>query len=218
MLKKRLREVFVESPDSFGERARAKRADRLLRVFPDLSDMRVLDLGGTASFWERLPVNPTHVTTLNSVAVEASQQWHSHVVGDACEPPDHVLSGEFDLVFSNSTIEHVGDRPRRAKFAEVARSLGPRHWIQTPNRWFPIEPHVLFPFQQFFPLTGRALVHRYWPLVHTRSPSVAAGRIQAGHTELMDRAEMTTIFPDSRIESEVVVQGLPPKSLIAIRD
>ena len=218
MLKKRLREVFVESPNSFGERARSKRAEMLLAVFPDLAGMKVLDLGGTASFWERLPVNPIHVTTLNSVTVKPTQPWHQHVVGDACEPPPEVAGGSYDLVFSNSTIEHVGDRQRRARFAEVTRSLSSRHWIQTPNRWFPIEPHVLFPLQQFLPLTGRALVHRYWPLVHTRSPSVAAGRIQAGHTELLDRAEMEAIFPESRIESEVVVQGLPPKSLIAIRD
>lgn len=217
MSRTRFREVFVESPTSMGARARAKRAERLLEVFPDLESMRVLDLGGTASFWERLPARVRSLTTLNSVEFEVTLPWHEHHVGDACQPPDVVTSRSYDLVFSNSTIEHVGDRARRAQFAEVANQLGPKHWIQTPNRAFPIEPHVLFPGHQFLPREGRALVHRYWPLVHTRATSMESARTAADNTELLDRKEFTHLFPHSRIEDEVLLKSIPPKSLIAVR-
>jgi hypothetical protein len=48
-----------------------------------------------------------HVTTENLVQAQADEPWLTHVVGDACAPEG--LSGNgFDLVVSNSPLEHVG--------------------------------------------------------------------------------------------------------------
>jgi hypothetical protein len=192
----------------------------MLAVFPDLPNMKVIDLGGTIQFWERLPFHPKHLTTLNGYWEPTNQSdydWHVDVGGDACDPPPDVRAQTFDLVFSNSTIEHVGDQDRRRQFAEVVHTLAERHWIQTPNRAFPVEPHVLFPFQQFLPRQGRALVERYWPLVHTRRPTMEQALEAADGTELLWRGEMKQLFPTSEIESEVVTPVLPAKSVIAVR-
>jgi len=54
--------------------------------------------------------------------------------------------GEFDLVFSNSVIEHVGDFERMRQFVHEARRVAKSYWIQTPSKWFPIEPHCGMPF------------------------------------------------------------------------
>ena len=43
-------------------------------------------------------------------------------------------------------------------FAETARRCGEHHWIQTPARTFPIEPHWLFPYFQLFPVPVRAWI------------------------------------------------------------
>ncbi len=215
-----IRRLLVDSPNSVGGRARARRSQRLLDTFPDLPDMRVIDLGGTAFFWRHMPFRPRQVVTVNprpNPAGAAKIPWHEEMVGDACEPSDELLAENFDLVFSNSTIEHVGDRARRQMFADTVHKLADRHWIQTPNRYFPLEPHVLFPFQQFLPRYGRGLVERYWPLVHTRWPDMERALESADRTELIGRKEMGELFPGSEIESESMIPGLPAKSLMAVR-
>ncbi len=193
----------------------------MLATFPDLPEMHVIDLGGTLDFWQRLPYRPARLTTLNLWddvnAYSPAVDWHDDRTGDACDPPADVLAGSYDLVFSNSTIEHVGDRARRQMFADSVRRLADRHWIQTPNRAFPLEPHVLFPGQQFLPRYGRALVERYWPLVHTRWSTMEQALAAADKTDLIGRKEMIELFPSSAIEDETVVSFLPAKSLIAIR-
>lgn len=216
-MKKALRRRFVDAPDSIGGKARARRSQQFVATFPELAEMDVLDLGGTYASWERLPTRPRSVTTLNpELAGPYDVDWFTAVGGDACEPPPEVEETSFDLVFSNSVIEHVGDKARRQQFADVVHRLADRHWIQTPNRAFPIEPHVLFPFHQFLPKTPQALVYRYWPLCHTNGKTMAAAQDLAAEIELLTRKEFTELFPKSEMLEEDFISGLPPKSLIAV--
>lgn len=212
-----LRHLLVGSERSIGQRSRRRRAEQLLEFFPDLSDMTVLDLGGGADFWDRSLVRPARVVGLNpEVRSTEDFDWYTHVVGDACDPPDEVRAMSFDLVFSNSTIEHVGGIERRQRFASAVRSIAPAHWVQTPNRYFPVEPHFLFPGFQFLPARARARIVRHWPLVHTRSEDPGEALEVVLYTELLGAAEMTLLFPDSTITAERFL-GLT-KSLIAVRN
>ena len=77
-------------------------------------------------------------------------------IGDACDPVGAVGGRSFDLVYSNSVIEHVGGHQRRELFAQAVRDLAPSHWVQTPYRYFPLEPFWLFSAFQFLPLPSRA--------------------------------------------------------------
>ena len=209
-----LRQFLVDHERSVGQQARTRRQGLLTELFPDLETYRVLDLGGRLAFWQRLERRPAQVVALNPLAVGESAPWYEGRSGDACEPPADLAADTFDLVFSNSTIEHVGDAGRRRAFAAVARALAPRHWIQTPNRYFPIEPHWLAPGVQFLPVAGRAVFSRYWPLVHTRSRSWAAARAHAAGTELLGRRDLVELFPDSEIHEERMA-GMT-KSLVAV--
>jgi hypothetical protein len=58
---------------------------------------------------------------------------------------------EFDVVYSNSVIEHLGDPESQRMFADECGALGSHYYIQTPNEWFPIEPHFIAPFIHWFP-------------------------------------------------------------------
>lgn len=59
---------------------------------------------------------------------------------------------KFDLVFSNATIEHVGNRSNQKKFISEAIRVGSKETIIVfPNRWFPIETHTKLPFLHYLP-------------------------------------------------------------------
>ena len=88
----------------------------------------------------------------------AGEGWLHNVLGDACDLPSALRGQRFDLVFSNSVIEHVGGHSRRAAFADSVHALSDHHWVQTPYRYFPLEPHFLFPGFQFLPLRAKAEV------------------------------------------------------------
>ena len=101
------------------------------------------------------------------------------VSGDACRPPDRVRNESYDLVFSNSLIEHVGGFANRQLCADFIRSKADRHWVQTPYRYFPIEPHWLFPGFQFLPLNARVAITRRWKLGFMHTPDRAAALVEA---------------------------------------
>ena len=179
--------------------------------------MSVVDLGGRADSWLRAPVRPASVHVINlEPTSEELPSWIRADEADACNLPSSISSSHYDLVFSNSVIEHVGGHSPRMQFAASVHKLAERHWVQTPYRYFPIEPHWLFPGFQFFPLNIRAELSRRWPLVHTPSASHEEGLRAAMGVELLSKAEMAYYFPDSALHSERI--GGMIKSLIAVKD
>jgi len=218
------RSRLVDGPASIGARTRARRWDLLRVIFPDLASYRVLDLGGTPDSWLRGPVQPKSVTLVNLASdqlrsgdapSEPVPDWLTPLAGDACEPPAEALDGGYDLVFSNSLIEHVGGAVRRRMLADVVRSAAPRYWVQTPYRYFPVEPHYLFPGYQFLPIAARARLARSWPLIHTPAVDWRGGVGIALEVELLGLTELRYLFPEAKIHHERLA-GLT-KSLIAIR-
>ena len=211
-----LRWRLVDNPDSWGARRRERRSQWLAETFPDLTEMSVVDLGGRIGFWKQLPVQPKHVHVVNLEDAPAEiPEWAEVSHGDACQLPEEINARRYDLVFSNSVIEHVGGHERRLRFAESVHRLAPAHWVQTPYRYFPVEPHWIAPGMQFLPVAARREVARKWPLAYTpgRTKEEALSRVL--WTELVDKTQMRSYFPDSVLRSEKVA-GIT-KSLIAYR-
>jgi hypothetical protein len=198
------------SSRSLGGSARLRRWKELRRRFPDFEDMRVLDLGGNTRYWHSAPVRPAHVTLVDPDPwhLQEPEDWMTIVVGDACDP-DLGLTG-FDLCHSNSVIEHVGGFFRRRQFAANVEAAAPHHWVQTPYRYFPLEPHWLFPGFQFLPVRARAAIGPRWPIAPLGHPIEAALGI-----ELIGLTEFRHLFPDSGIWPEKL--GGVIKSLVAVR-
>jgi len=211
-----LRFRLVDSPTSLGARRRARRAAWLADTFPELADMTVLDLGGRVESWSRAPVRPAHVHVVNLEPLPAElPPWAEADHADACELPAGILRRRYDLVFSNSVLEHVGGHERRRRMADAVRALAPAYWVQTPYRYFPVEPHWVAPGMQFLPVPARVFVARRWPLAYTPGKSYEAAMRQVLTTELIGRAELRYLFPDATIRGERLL-GLT-KSLIAVR-
>ena len=214
-----LRRMLVDSSTSLGARARLRRWETFRTAFPTIENLRLLDLGGTVETWRRAPVRPRHVTVLNLFEPgESDDDWIVPVRGDACEAADALakakVDASFDVVFSNSLIEHVGGHARRSELARQVRQLAPRHWVQTPYRYFPVEPHWLFPGMQFMPAAARIKIARHWPLVHTKPTNIDQARDAVLWTELISVTEMRDYFPTSAILHERIL-GIT-KSLIAL--
>jgi hypothetical protein len=212
------RRRFVDSPTSLGARARERRWELFQRLFPDVASWHVLDLGGTTEWWHRAPLRPASVTVLNLLEPgEASEEWLRPVTGDACAAGEVLhaagVSTAYDLVFSNSLMEHVGGHASRLALAAQVRSLAPRHWVQTPYRYFPIEPHWLFPGLQFIPTAARAPLAAWWPLAHSKPADRHEAMSEVQWTELIGIAELRAYFPGSEIHREKVA-GLT-KSIVA---
>lgn len=211
-----LRFRLVDSPSSVGAKRRARRAAWLSDTFPDLAEMNVLDLGGRVESWATVPVRPAHVHVVNLEPLPTElPDWAEADHADACELPRRILDRRYDLVFSNSVLEHVGGYERRRRMAEAIRELAPAYWVQTPYRYFPVEPHWVAPAMQFLPVSARVVVARKWPLAYTPGKSYEAAMRQVLTTELIGRAELRYLFPDAGIRNERLL-GLT-KSLIAIR-
>lgn len=198
---------------SLAAAARRRRFTTLLQRFPDLDSLRVVDLGGRQGFWEAAAVHPLAVTCVNVEAPPPDPVgWMTYLQADACTIQG---LGDFDLVFSNSTIEHVGGHQRRTLLAAAVHRLAPHHWVQTPYRYFPLEPHFVFPAMQFLPRSAQVQIAERWPLSFARRRCAAERVEEVLGIELLSLTEMRHYFPQSQILKERI--GGLTKSLIAVR-
>ena len=122
---------------------------RFAREFRLTSATRILDVGGAPETWELLAERP-RVTLLNTPRTKKEMsRAAAWVAGDGRALP--FADGAFDIVFSNSVIEHVGDSASQERFAREVMRVGRAYWVQTPNRRFPVEQHLLTPAVHWLP-------------------------------------------------------------------
>jgi hypothetical protein len=123
----------------------------------------------------------------------------------------------FDIVFSNSVIEHLRTLEAQAAMASEVRRLADHHWVQTPNFWFPIEPHFLTPAWHWMPVSLRiALLRRRRWGWRGPCPDPQEARQLVEEIRLLRKRELQALFPDSRLVEERFL-GLI-KSFVAVRD
>lgn len=188
----------------WSQRNRARRWE-LVRTRIDWSSVsRVLDLGGTPLIWARSGLTdlPLDITCVNILGEPREERHGSltvrHVRGDATDLA--LTDGDYDLVFSNSVIEHVGGDDAIGRFARIARS-GRQYYVQTPNRYFLLEPHFILPFHFLMPRLVKALIVMFWDRKpRRRSFAAAAERVDSVH--LLSVPEMRELFPDGEMVLE----------------
>ena len=115
------------------------RCVQLLGIGPET---RVLDVGGTLDIWLLAPLMPRLVMLNNQPAAPGAPA--PDLLADGRSLPFRDAS--FDVVFSNSVIEHLGDAQSQVRFAAEVARVGNAYWVQTPNRLFPVEQHLFMPF------------------------------------------------------------------------
>lgn len=203
--------------DSWAARLRARRFaffESLIATLP-AGRVRILDVGGTPEFWLRAIGDRAVPWSIVVVNVAQTLTSHGRVVamrGDARRLP--FMDGAFDVAFSNSVIEHVGSLEDQRRFADEVQRVGRRYFVQTPNRYFPIEPHFHLPFGQFWPKRLVAGLLRRMALgTVSRRTDPRESRAAVDEIRLMTPREMRALFPGATLYRERVA-GLV-KSVVA---
>jgi hypothetical protein len=194
---------------------RRQRMRRFLAAVAPRTGERLLDVGGTAGFWAEAGLR-SKLTLLNrdTGAVGPSAAGVEFVAGDGCALP--FANHAFEVVFSNSVIEHVGTWERQQAFATEVRRVARRLWVQTPAREFFIEPHLIAPFIHWLPrLWQRRLMRNFTLRGWIERPDAAAVEAFLDEVRLLTLDEMRTLFPDCTILRERFL-GMT-KSYIAVR-
>lgn len=193
-------------PGSFASRSRQRRSrlfEALVTTLPP--PRRVLDVGGTPEFW--LHENLARRLDLDVVVLNLFPQFSDApnitcVTGDAANMAEF-SGGQFDIAFSNSVIEHLGTIEHQKQMAREVVRVGRKYFVQTPNRWFPLEPHFLVPGFQLMPVRLRiALLRRFRLGWYDRTPNRRQAEAIVREVRLMSSGELRGLFPGARLWPE----------------
>ena len=178
---------------------------------------RILDLGGTVFNWRLMTQKPL-VTMLNIAngpgVTECSDPQFKMVFYEGGKAPFPDMS--FDVCYSNSVIEHVGNSHAIKLFSGEIRRLAPRYYVQTPNRWFFVEPHFICVFIHWLPFGVKRRLIRWlsvWGLV-TKPDQATVDKFLTS-INLLTVQQMTELFDDAVIIKERFL-GFT-KSIVAIK-
>ena len=196
------------NPESIGNKFRHRRffvfETLIEKNFSIGSELKILDVGGTAYFWKDKNFLKKYQIEIILLNLDASETGHPQlraVKGDATDLSEYE-DDSFDLVFSNSVIEHLYTFENQEKMAKECMRVGKKFFIQTPNRHFPVEAHYALPFAQYLPDK----------LVYTILTKTKLSRLHRWRTEkakqylkeirLLSKKEMLKLFPGATLFKE----------------
>lgn len=200
---------LVDNSDagSLATRMRRRRFAFFLSLLEHVNrPVRILDVGGTQNFWESMEqakLGDLRVTLLNVEKQPVSGSGFESVAGDARDLSRYA-DGSFDVVFSNSVIEHLGPGfADQQLMANEIRRVAQRYFVQTPNRHFPIEPHFLTPGFQFLPVPARVWAATHFDLGwYKKFADRDAARREVESISLLTGRQMHRLFPGALIYKE----------------
>lgn len=212
---------------SAGFKFRSKRIAPLLAMIDEISvnsgSVNIIDIGGTEQYWEIIPNNyltdrNVKITIVNlpgNIVAEDHDQF-SFIYADGC---DLALYDDesFQIAHSNSVIEHVGDWDRMVQFAKELSRVSNRYFVQTPNFWFPIEPHCMTPFFHWLPKPIRIWLLLHFQLGHWGKASSTDQAVRTVESaRLLNKKMVQELFSDADVLCERFL-GMA-KSFIAIKN
>ncbi len=211
-----------KNPNSVSNRARTRRFQRFEVLAASLPrPLRILDVGGTNEFWENrgwAGRTDVQISSLNLVAQEQRHENIKSLAGDATDL-SQFSDDSFEIVFSNSVIEHLFTFEQQRRMASEVQRVGKSLWVQTPNFWFPMEPHFYVPGWQWMPLNLRvSIIRRRRCGWRGPCPDPGLARELVREVRLMSERELRAIFPGATlvperfcglVKSWIVVSGFP---------
>jgi len=178
---------------------RKDRFENFLKILQVTDQDKILDVGGYHHFWQSSNFKE-NVTILNIELPKDQPTPFTWVQGDACNM-EMFQDQQFDIVFSNSVIEHVGDFARQQMFAKEVQRVAKKYWVQTPYKHFPVEPHFIFPFYQYLPHKSRNFIAKVWPFSFAKMLHLDP-IFEAEHIWLLGKKDLRKLFYNAELYNE----------------
>ena len=163
----------LTNPNSLRSKIRKKRVKHLVDFISEiielknLNTVKICDLGGTYRYWLVFPFSDFkgvnfEITLVNlEEAIQSEDENyqkllnHSNLkfiseIGNGCDM-SHKQDNFYHITHTNSVIEHVGNWQNIKKMVKESKRISSHYFVQTPNYWFPVEPHYVLPLVHFFP-------------------------------------------------------------------
>jgi len=195
-------------PNSLGmkfRKARFQFFEKLFwRNFKGHSKITILDLGGTEAFWKDqklLSTGKVEIILLN-LSKEAVSTPHISSMGGSATDLSAFSDNSIDLIFSNSVIEHLYTWENQVKMANEILRVGKKHFVQTPNKAFFLEPHYALPFFQFLPKKLGFTILTKTKLSRFRKWKDKEAQQYLDEIRLISKKEMKLLFPQSKLFHE----------------
>ena len=122
----------------------------------------------------------------------------------------------FDLVHSNSVIEHVGSFQNMERFANEVRRVGVAYFVQTPSFGFPVDPHYGVPFIHWFPDPIRIWAFTRFRIGFVKKREFQKALFDVDHSRIVSKYILCSLFQDARLIRERFM--LSTKSITVVRD
>jgi|TARA_B100000780_G_scaffold225302_1_gene164400 2-polyprenyl-3-methyl-5-hydroxy-6-metoxy-1,4-benzoquinol methylase len=194
-----------ENKNSLGNQFRNKRFKFFFNKIKKLKKpVTILDVGGKINYWENrnLAGNIDYQITIVNIEKENSNYSNIKcVIGDATDL-SQFKNKSFNVVHSNSVIEHLYNFKNQKKMASEIIRVGQNYLVQTPNKFFFMEPHYLIPFFQFLPNKIK-----YYILTNTKMSRLKKwdrkfAKQYINEIKLISLNELKILFPSSTIYYE----------------
>lgn len=197
--------------NSVSSRQRKKRLDFFLEYCKDLKKpLKIIDLGGSDYYWKHLNMTDNadfEILILNNEIQNTESFSNITFMKKDVRNLDFIKDKEYDLVYSNSLIEHLNSFEEQKKLANEIKRIGKRFFIQTPNYYFPVEPHFLFPFFQFLSVKMKTkLISNYKLGWYERQTDPFKAEELAKSIRLLKENELKDIFSGCKIYKEKYFQ------------
>ena len=212
------------STQSIGSYFRKKRAALIIELIQrchlNHQHVDILDIGGRPSYWNIIPEDildqlEVKITLVND-SLELGTSNHprfTSIVADGCNL-EQFAANSFQFVHCNSVIEHVGNWENVVALCNEVQRLADSYYVQTPNYWFPFEPHFMLPFFHWLPKPVRVKLLTKWTLGHiNQQPDITLATQAIEDVRLMSYPMFMALFDNAKFRKERFF-GLP-KSLIA---
>ncbi len=208
--------MLDEVVDRLRRYTRANRSKAFRQFLSSFSrPLRIIDLGGTVRFWEGWGVKPEdqlQITLINNHHVDTTnlgyENRHSFihdVKADALHLEESYLRS-FDIIFSNSFIEHLSSWSDQKKLADCIVGSDIPYFIQTPNKYSPLDPHFPRPYVPYFAIYPRGLQAKLLTISRLgsggRADSFESALRHLGFYNPLGQTEMRRLFPKAEIRKE----------------
>jgi SAM-dependent methyltransferase len=167
--------IFTQIAEAISRSSRAKKHTQFMQIFKPRQSDTVLDVGyinevQPSKYRNYLEKNYPWTSSITALGIEEYGENQVYPGLKVIRYDGKIFPFEnksFDIGFSNAVIEHVGTKERQLLFIQELCRTCKKVYLTTPNRYFPIETHIRWPFihwlptPSFFKLLGKTR-HKGW--------------------------------------------------------